>query len=86
MGDVIIDQVTSYASLLLIFDALRIDQLAVRKIINECLGVSGEEDPDDNQQSESKIVELPVYYSEESGPELSLISQNNLKPGIFCIN
>ena len=37
LGDFIIDQVTSYASLLLIFDPLRIDQLKVRKVITETL-------------------------------------------------
>ena len=77
LGDVIIDQVTSYASLLLIFDALRIDQLTVQKIIRECLDDNGEENNNTNKQSKSKIVELPVYYSEESGPELNLISKNS---------
>ena len=78
LGDVIIDQVTSYASLLLIFNALQIDQLAVRRIINETLGTNKLADANENStQSTSNLVELPVYYSEESGPELSLISQNS---------
>ena len=76
LGDYIIDQVTSYASLLLIFDPLRIDQLEVRKIIATTLN-------NDNQtgtnatDTKSIIIELPVYYSEESGPELSLISKSS---------
>ena len=38
------------------------------------LGIDFQEIPN---QAESKIVELPVYYSEESGPELALISNNS---------
>lgn len=76
LGDFIIDQVTSYASLLLIFNPLAIDQYAVRKIIHETLG--GDHSATDNNHTESStLVELPVYYSEESGPELSLISKNS---------
>lgn len=75
LGDFIIDQVTSYASLLLIFDPFAIDQYAVRKIINDTL--SDEANNEDAKTSSSQLIELPVYYSEESGPELSLISQNS---------
>ena len=78
LGNLIIDQVTSYASLLLIFDPLRVDQLAVKKTIVESLqDVNSEVSKDKNAETETKIVELPVYYSEESGPELSLISKNS---------
>ncbi len=73
LGDFIIDQVTSYASLLLIFDPLRIDQLEVRRIIAATLNTESTTKTDANEV-QSNIVELPVYYSEESGPELSLIS------------
>lgn len=38
LGDKLIDQVTSYASLLLIFDPLKCDHLSVRKVIREQLG------------------------------------------------
>lgn len=76
MGDIIIDQVTSYASLLLIFNPLAIDQYAVRKVIHDTL--NSELNPtEDNASESSKVVELPVYYSEESGPELQLISHNS---------
>ncbi|MGK0270381.1 MAG: KipI family sensor histidine kinase inhibitor [Cocleimonas sp.] len=80
LSDYIIDQVTSYASLLLIFDPLAIDQLTVRKIIHESLNSNENIAIDSNENTTSSrqsIVELPVYYSEESGPELSLISKNS---------
>ena len=76
MGNLLIDKVTSYASLLLIFDPLRIDQYRVRKLIREALNDEAESDTTTSRQSVS-ILELPVYYSEESGPELQLISQNS---------
>ena len=83
LGDRIIDQVTSYASLLLIFDPLRCDHLNVQAVIRQTLksiGISSAEDADTNNTAASgasSCVELPVYYSEESGPELALISENS---------
>lgn len=80
LGDRLIDQVTSYASLLLIFDPLRCDQLDVRKVIQQrlsTLGISGTSTDSKQLASTSKRIELPVYYSEESGPELALISKNS---------
>jgi len=76
LGDVIIDQVTSYASLLLIFNPLAIDQYTVRKIIHETLGEKDNSAKSNNGTESSNLVELPVYYSDESGPELQLISKN----------
>jgi len=79
LGDVIIDQVTSYASLLLIFDPLKIDQYKVRKIISESISETNESNPSSSTSDtkDNTIVELPVYYSEESGPDLALISENS---------
>ena len=76
LGDLIIDQVTSYASLLLIFDPLRVDQYAIRQVINQTLRDDGGASSSSNSSSQT-CLELPVYYSEESGPELQLISQNS---------
>lgn len=87
LGDKLIDQVTSYASLLLIFDPLRCDHLDVRATIRHTLhsigigadttGVDAEQATNKVTKNTSNCVELPVYYSEESGPELALISQNS---------
>lgn len=78
LGDLIIDQVTSYASLLLIFDPLSVDQYDVRQIIHQTLLSNDEaETPGSTEASSIPCLELPVYYSEESGPELQLISQNS---------
>jgi KipI family sensor histidine kinase inhibitor len=74
LGDLIIDQVTSYASLLLIFDPLRVDQYAIRQVINQALKADSETT---TSEASETCLELPVYYSEESGPELQLMSQNS---------
>ncbi|PID44801.1 MAG: allophanate hydrolase [Proteobacteria bacterium] len=80
LGDKLIDQVTSYASLLLIFDPLRCDHLDIRAVIHrelQDIGGKGSSANARGSATTSKLVELPVYYSEESGPELTLISQNS---------
>lgn len=75
LGDKLIDLVASYASLLVIFDPLRCDQLEIRGTIKQTLSSDTKEAT--ATDSQSKLVELPVYYSEESGPELKLISEHS---------
>ena len=70
LGDWLIDMVPSYASLLLIFDMQRCDHLFVRKQIRNCLAK-----PDQTADNAGKLVELPVYYSTESGPDLAQLSE-----------
>ncbi len=76
LGDLLVDQVASYASILLIYDPLRCDHLMVRSLIREALSnldiISSEISSKTNA-----CVELPVYYSEESGPDLKLISKRS---------
>lgn len=71
LGDKLVDLVPSYASLLVIFDLDRVDHYAVRKAIGKALGELQAVDA-----QTGNIVTLPVYYSDESGPELSLIAKN----------
>ena len=72
LADVIIDLVPSYASLLVIFDAYKCDHLQLRERLAET--VKG---ADACQDEGSALVTLPVYYSSESGPDLSLIAQRS---------
>jgi allophanate hydrolase subunit 1 len=65
MGDSLIDLVPSYASLLVVFNPLTSDHLAVRASIQKALATPLEESGDSGQ-----LVALPVYYSTESGPDL----------------
>jgi KipI family sensor histidine kinase inhibitor len=66
----LIDLVPSYASLLVVFDPLQCDHLEVRKAIRGALSQLTDE-----QDSDGQVVELPVYYSLESGPDLAVISE-----------
>lgn len=66
LGGDLIDMVASYASLLVIYDPLRTDHFAVRSAIRQVVdGLEG------HDAQAGQVVALPVYYSEESGPDLA---------------
>lgn len=69
MRDCIVDLVPSYASLLVIFDIEHSDHFAVKLKLREALKQLGSADSGSGQ-----LVELPVYYSRESGPDLDVIA------------
>lgn len=71
LGDKLIDLVPSYASLLVVFDALRCDHFVVRKAIRQA--TQSAENKTGN--SAGKLVTLPVYYSTESGPDLEALAK-----------
>jgi KipI family sensor histidine kinase inhibitor len=71
LGAALIDMVPSYASLLVIYNALEIDHLAVNKALRKILPQLVEV-----KISNGKIVSLPVYYSAESGPDLQSLAAN----------
>ena len=64
LGEHLIDMIPSYASLLVVYDALATDHMHVRHCIR---GLTLDGDSDDDS---GRCVELPVYYSEESGADL----------------
>ncbi len=69
LGASLIDQVPSYASLLILFDPLQTDQFAVRAALRRA-----ETQLADRHTGSGKLVELPVYYSTESGPDLKQLA------------
>ncbi len=70
LGDSLVDMVPSYASLLLIYDLLKTDYSRLSSQIPALLaGTKGSV-----SERSAKLVELPVYYSEESGPDLSVMA------------
>ena len=74
MGDLLVDLVPSYASLLIIFNIDRTDHFAIREKLLPILNSS-----ETTNSLEGRLVKLPVYYSEESGPDLHIIAeQGNL--------
>ncbi|MCV6625124.1 MAG: 5-oxoprolinase subunit PxpB [Cellvibrionaceae bacterium] len=72
MGAELVDMVPSYASLLVIFNPLLCDHLWLRAQVREQMqqAASG------SDKQGGKLVELPAYYSEESGPDLAPLAKN----------
>jgi KipI family sensor histidine kinase inhibitor len=70
LGDDLIDLVPSYASLLIIYDALRTDHMSVSARIREAVK-HAESSP---AASDGRTVTLPVYYAPESGEDLEALA------------
>ena len=73
----IIDLIPSYASLMVMFNLMKTDHYQVRNKLRALL-----ENLEDNSQAHSNVnassvIELPVYYSLESGPDLVVIAKQN---------
>ena len=72
MGELLIDLVPSYASLLVIYDPLQTDHYFVRAQIRSA--TQNLLQPSEQQQG--NLISLPVYYSLESGPDLQELADN----------
>ena len=73
LGELLIDLVPSYASLLVIYDAFKTDHHAVRNAIRQAL----RQHPTAAVAAQpGSMVTLPVYYSRESGPDLQQLADN----------
>ena len=70
MQEILIDLVPSYASLLVIFDIDNTDYFEVRQRLRAALA-----NLDAADSGAGELVTLPVYYSEESGPDLERIAE-----------
>lgn len=78
MGERLLDLVPSYASLLVIYDVMQCDHWWVRHCIRQCLSTH---DDTASVAATGRTVELPVYYSPESGPDLEMLATNaGLRP------
>ena len=73
LGDDLLDLVPSYASLLIIFKSLIGDHRQIEQVINCALDCWQPQ----KQAKMERVVELPVYYSGESGPDLRRIAEHN---------
>jgi KipI family sensor histidine kinase inhibitor len=71
----IIDLVPSYASLMVMFNMMTTDHHKIRNKLRILLQQLEHQSPEQVTMHETNIVELPVYYSSESGPDLSVIAQ-----------
>lgn len=70
LAEDLIDLLPSYASVLILFNPLSTDLYRVKtKLLHGLAQLQS------GDSQSGKLVELPVYYSEESGPDLALIAQ-----------
>ncbi len=73
LGEELIDLIPSYHSLLVIYDPLKIGFQKIEQEIRDT--INGWKA--NNQPQQSRTVELPVYYSPESGPDLQRIADHS---------
>ena len=71
LAEHLIDMVPSYASLLVIYNQFSTDHYFVSACIRQALQNLG-----GSQHQQGKVIELPAYYSTESGPDLQLLADN----------
>jgi len=71
LGDHLIDMVPSYASLLVIYNPFTTDHYFVRRCIDKSLS-----ELQALTQKEGNLIELPAYYSTQSGPDLEQLATN----------
>lgn len=72
LGELLIDLVPSYTTLLLTYDLLKSDDRNIREMINKVLRELPDQMP---SHKESVIVELPVCYDAEFAPDMSALSE-----------
>lgn len=73
----IIDLIPSYASILVVFNLLITDYHKIRSQLRLLLDYSEHHLQKNSHVEPSPIIELPVYYSTESGPDLAVIAKRN---------
>ncbi|WP_208931439.1 5-oxoprolinase subunit PxpB [Rheinheimera sp. F8] len=71
LGAALLELVPSYTSVLVIFDVLKTDHTEIwQKIVSAQAMLFRPE----RQASSNKVIELPCYYSAESGPDLEAVA------------
>ena len=75
IGTDLIDLIPSYASILVIYDNFKTDHFTVSKVLRRTI-LETENLNVTNQVRNGNLITLPVYYSLESGPDLSNLAKN----------
>jgi KipI family sensor histidine kinase inhibitor len=77
LGALLLNIVPSYNSILLVYDFLKLDQAQLELFITDLLAQLNQLQNQPLQLhigSESRIIELPCYYSTETGPDLTRVA------------
>jgi KipI family sensor histidine kinase inhibitor len=72
----IIDLIPSYASIMVMFNLQSMDHHQIRQKLRSLLHSLDEQLVKFSHTKDSPVIELPVYYSAESGPDLAVIAKN----------
>ena len=72
----IIDLISSYASVLLIFDVPNISHSEIKRIVRASLAKLEKSSKKSGVSEEKQFITLPVLYGGENGPDLSTIAKN----------
>lgn len=76
-----IEIISSYASLLIHYDPLDTDHFLVKSVVNQAIKTMFLNSQPTNQVVENskqeQLVELPVYYSPQTGPDLERIAKHH---------
>lgn len=72
----IIDLISSYASVLLIFDVPNISHSEIKRIVRASLAKLKKSSKKSGVSEEKQVITLPVLYGGENGPDLSTIAKN----------
>lgn len=75
VGDTLQDIVPSYCGVTLYFDVLRCDYFLLRKKIRDIGQALNAEKSLSSADEDTQIISLPVYYGEESAPDLARVAQ-----------
>tara|TARA_R110002126_G_scaffold98045_29_gene228177 strand:- start:2933 stop:3646 length:714 start_codon:yes stop_codon:yes gene_type:complete len=70
LGQHVVELLPSYASVMVVFNPFSCDHFAVNALLNKALAALSS-----NKATSGRRIELPVYYSEQSGPDLALIAK-----------
>ncbi|KKO46214.1 allophanate hydrolase [Arsukibacterium ikkense] len=70
LGPHLLELLPSYASVMVVFNPFSCDHFQVQQLLTQALSslTAGNNQP-------GRCIELPVYYSEQSGPDLALIAK-----------
>lgn len=78
LGEILLDIVPSYTSILICFDLTKTDRFDIKSQINQAVVGSNN---DISVNSDSSLIEIPVYYGSEVALDLKEVSQlTNLPP------
>ena len=72
----IIDLISSYASVLLIFDVPNISHSEIKRIVRASLAKLEKSSKKSGVSEEKQVITLPVLYGGKNGPDLSTIAKN----------